>query len=63
MVQMKIKQLREPSTFAGLSALALLFGASVEEATAAAQVIAAIAGAAAVFMPERKSADDAEPRS
>lgn len=53
---MNFSRLKEPSTFAGLSALALLFGASVEQAQAAAHVLAALAGAAAVFLPEKKNA-------
>jgi len=57
---MNLSRLKEPSTFAGLSAIALLFGASVEQAQAVAHVVAALAGAAAVFMPEKKNV---EPRS
>lgn len=53
-------RLKEPSTYAGLAMLASLFGASGEQAAAIAQVVTAVAGVAAVFMPERKR-DDAKP--
>lgn len=41
-----VKKLKEPSTWAGLSALMMLFGLNVEQAGAA------VAGVAAVFMSE-----------
>lgn len=45
-------RLKEPSTWAGLSALFVVFGLSVEQAAAVANVGAALAGAAAVFVSE-----------
>lgn len=47
-----IKKLREPSTWAGLSALMVLFGLNVEQAAAVANAGAAVAGVAAVFLSE-----------
>lgn len=47
-----LMRLREPSTWAGLSALIMLFGFNVEQAAAVANVGAALAGAAAVWMSE-----------
>lgn len=47
-----IQRFREPSTWAGVSVLLALFGVNVEQAQAVAQVGAALAGAAAVFMRE-----------
>lgn len=46
-------RLREPSTFAGLSALALLFGVPIGTADAIAQAVAAIAAVVAVVLPEK----------
>ena len=48
-----LARLREPSTMAGLSALAVLFGAPPGAIDAAVQVAGAVAGAAAVLLPER----------
>lgn len=47
------QRLKEPSTWAGLAGLAVLFGASVEEAQAVANAVGGLAGLVAVFMPER----------
>lgn len=47
-----LQRLREPSTWAGLSALLMLFGINVEQAAALANVGAAVAGAAAVWVRE-----------
>ena len=44
---------REPSTWAGLSGLALAFGLSAAEWTAIGSALAGIFGAAAVFTKER----------
>lgn len=52
-MQAVFQRLREPSTWAGLSALMVVFGVNVEAAAAVANVGAAVAGAAAVFMRER----------
>lgn len=49
-----LSRFREPSTWAGLSALLMLFGVNVEQAGAISQAGAALAGAVAVFMPEAK---------
>lgn len=51
-----LARLREPSTYAGLSVLAGVIGVSQDQWTAIGAVIAAIAGALAVFLPEHKSA-------
>lgn len=48
-----IRRIKEPSTWAGIGVLAALFGVPVEQYTAVAQAIAAVAGAAAVLMPEK----------
>lgn len=48
-----IERLREPSTMAGLSALALLFGAPPGVPEAAVQGAAAVAGILAVLLPEK----------
>jgi flagellar biosynthesis component FlhA len=45
-------RLREPSTMAGLSALLVLFGVPPGVPELAGQVIAGLAGLAAVFLPE-----------
>lgn len=47
-----VKKFREPSTWAGLSALMMLLGLNVEQAGAIGQAGAAVAGVAAVFMSE-----------
>lgn len=48
-----LKRLREPSTMAGLSGLALLVGASVDQVQAIANAVAGVVGLLAVFMPEK----------
>lgn len=48
-----ISRLREPSSWAGISAIALAFGLNPEYVNAAAQVGIAISGAAAVFLVEK----------
>ena len=50
-----LRRLREPSTWAGIAALLAVFGLPSEQAGAVAQVGAAVAGAAAVFLPESGS--------
>lgn len=47
-----ITRLREPSSLAGLAALAILAGRSVEEAQTVATAIGAVLGVAAVLVPE-----------
>ena len=46
------QRLSEPSTMAGIAALAVLFGAPPGIPEAAVQGVAAVAGIAAVLMPE-----------
>jgi hypothetical protein len=48
-----IGRLREPSTYAGFSALALTVGLSAEEWQAVSTLVAALAGAVAVFVTEK----------
>lgn len=48
-----IGRLKEPSTWAGLAGLLAVFGLQVEQAQAVASVGSALAGALAVFLPER----------
>lgn len=45
-------RLKEPSTWAGLSALLVLFGMNVEAAGVVANAAAAVAGVAAIFVKE-----------
>ena len=49
-----VGRMKEPSTWAGLSALMMLFGLNVEEAAAVANVGAGLAGVAALFMRESR---------
>jgi hypothetical protein len=51
-----LTRLKEPSTYAGLSGLALAFGISSDLYTAASSAIAAIAGLVAVVLAEKPSA-------
>jgi hypothetical protein len=53
MVQFILSRLKEPSTFAGLSGLALALGISGELYNAAAGAIAGIAGLVAVLLAEK----------
>lgn len=48
-----LKRLKEPSTLAGLSALALLFGLPPGTIDAIAQVVGGVAALAAMVMPEQ----------
>lgn len=52
-----IKRFAEPSTHAGagLVGMAVMFGAPVTTAQAVAQAVTAIAGALAIFVPEKAS--------
>lgn len=50
-----LNRAKEPSTWAGLSVLAALFGVPLEHYQAVATAIAGVAGAVAVFMPEKKA--------
>lgn len=49
-----LKRLREPSTMAGLSALALLFGVPPGTLELSHQVIAGVLAGAAILLPEGK---------
>lgn len=46
-------RLREPSSWAGIAAVAAVFGVPLEHIDAAVQVGVAVAGAAAVILPEK----------
>lgn len=48
-----INRLREPSTWAGISVLGLVFGLPPGTFEAVGQVIGGIAGLAAIFLPEQ----------
>ena len=52
-VNFALNRLKEPSTYAGLSGLALAFGISSDLYTAASSAIAAVAGLVAVILVER----------
>lgn len=49
-----LERLREPSTAAGVAAVALLAGQSMEAAQAIANAVAAAAGLLAIILPERR---------
>jgi hypothetical protein len=49
------KRLREPSTMAGLSALALLFGTPAGTVDLLTQVLGGVAAAGAILLPEGKA--------
>lgn len=49
-----LNRLREPSTWAGLSALGLLLGVPPGTFDAVGQLVAGAAGLAAIFLPEAK---------
>ena len=53
MMRRLIKQLREPSSLAGLSALAILAGRGAGEAQAWAEAAGAVLGVLAVLVPEK----------
>lgn len=53
MLQKFLNRLREPSTLAGLSCLAILFGADVAKADAVTQAVAGVLGVAAAVLPDR----------
>lgn len=48
-----IQRLKEPSTWAGISALGVLFGLPVGTVDAVAQIAGGIAALAAIFMAEK----------
>lgn len=53
MNSMILQRLREPSTWAGLSALGVVFGLPSGTVDLLGQVVAGVAGLAAVFLRER----------
>lgn len=50
-----VNRLKEPSTMAGLSMLAVLFGAPPGTVDVVLQAVAGVAAAAAVLMPDQKA--------
>ncbi len=54
MKQQIIQRLREPSTWAGLSALGLVFGLPPDTIDAIGQLVGGLAAVAAIFLPESK---------
>lgn len=48
-----LKRLREPSTMAGISALAVLFGVPPGTLELVTQVVVGVAGLAAIVLPEQ----------
>jgi ribose/xylose/arabinose/galactoside ABC-type transport system permease subunit len=55
-VKKLIKRLREPSTYAGLSAFAVLFGIPPGTIDVLVQAVVAVSAAAAVLLPEKAAA-------
>lgn len=47
------KRLREPSSMAGIAALAMIFGVPANTTELVVQVIGGVAGLAAIVLPER----------
>lgn len=54
-----LKRLSEPSTWAGISALGLVFGLPPGTIDLVGQVVGGIAGLVAIFAPEKKVGTDA----
>lgn len=52
-----IKRLREPSTWAGIAALGLIFGFPPGTIDLAGQVVGGVAGLAAIFMGEQHAGE------
>lgn len=50
-----LSRLKEPSTWAGLSVLGVVFGLPAGTIEAAGQVLGGLAGLAAIFLPEQKA--------
>lgn len=48
-----LQRLREPSTWAGIAALGVLFGVPAGTVEAAGQIIGGVAALAAIILPER----------
>jgi len=51
-LQSILRRLREPSTWAGLSALGLIFGLPVGTVNAVGQIVGGVAALGAIFLPE-----------
>lgn len=49
-----LKRFREPSTLAGLAAMAMLFGVPVGASEAVVQILGGVAALGAIFLPESK---------
>lgn len=54
MLQKFVARMQEPSTWAGLSALAVLFGAPVNTVDLASKAAGAVLALGAVLLPEKK---------
>lgn len=54
MLKTLLQRLREPSTMAGIAAIAMVFGVPAGASEAVMQVIGGVAGLAAVLLPENK---------
>jgi len=54
-VQNIINRVREPSTWAGVAALGLIFGLPPGAVELLGQVVGGIAGLAAIFLPEKSA--------
>lgn len=53
MIKTIINRLREPSSLAGVSALALLFGVPAGAAEAVVQIVGGLAALGAILLPEK----------
>ena len=60
MFRKMFNRLKEPSSLAGLSALAMLFGVKPEIANVGLELVIAVLAAAAVVVPEKKAPAAAE---
>lgn len=49
-----VNRLKEPSTWAGISALGLIFGLPTGTIEAVGQIVGGVAALVAIFVPERK---------
>jgi len=58
MKQAIVSRLKEPSTWAGLSAIGILFGVPPGTIDLVGQALIAITGAAAIALPEKKPAGE-----
>lgn len=51
-----INRLKEPSSWAGIASLVVLFGVPASTAQTVVQAVGAVAAAAAIFLPEKEPA-------